>query len=208
MIETWLLVFLVVYIHNKFVINLNNKGIFIYQKYNTKALFKNWAIYPPLVMLGVYIIVEIMIFCDNYWIVQYGNLIKQITLLTYLGLIIQYQLYNSMYQKYKGKGIIGFLTSPVVLAFVCLFFGYFLNYLAVQANLGHMPVFPSNTYFTGYTDVESFTKDGFYVLGDQNSKVIPLCDSIDIYYSNLSIGDLFVRAYIFIILFFSIRTTK
>jgi hypothetical protein len=108
-------------------------------------------------------------------------------------------------QKYEDKGLIGFITSPFILAIVCLCIGYLLNFIAIQANGGHMPVFASNTYFSGYTTIESIAQDKFYILGDHTSKAIPLCDTIDIFYSNLSIGDVFVRCYTYIILFFSIK---
>lgn len=155
-------------------------------------------------MLWIYIIAEVMIFNNNYWITQYGTQIKQITLFSYLGLVIKYNLYDSMNVKQKNE-LIRFVKSPFVIAIVCLLIGYLLNYIAIVANSGHMPVFPSNTYFTGYTDVESFTKDSFYILGDHTSKVIPLCDTIDIFYSNLSLGDVFVRIYVAILIYFSIK---
>ena len=149
-----------------------------------------------------------MIFLDNYWITQYGNIVKSITILSYFGLVCKYNLYDSAFEKYKNKGLIGFLTSPFMFAIVALGIGYLLNYIAITANGGHMPVFPSYTYFTGYTDPESFTEDSFYILGDHTSKAIPLCDTIDIFYSNLSIGDVFVRGYAFILLYFSIRNAN
>jgi hypothetical protein len=154
-------------------------------------------------MLGIYIIAEVMIFNDNYWITQYGTQIKQITLFSYIGVIYKYKLYDS--QNENKSELIRFLTSPFTIAIMCLFVGYFLNYVAISANSGHMPVYPSNTYFSGYTDVNTFTEDSFYVLGDHNSKAIPLCDNIDIFFSNLSIGDVFVRVYIFILIYYSTK---
>jgi len=159
-------------------------------------------------MLCAYIILEIMYFNNCYYISGYTNLFKAITLFSYLGLIYQYELYDSMYDKYKGKGLIAFITSPFILAISCLFIGYLLNYIAIVLNSGHMPVFPSNTYFTSYTDIEEFTKDSFYILGNHTSKAIPLCDTIDIFYSNLSLGDLFIRGYTFIVLYFSIKMNQ
>lgn len=187
MIETWALVFL--YSWKK--------------KLNIKLIFYDWPIYLPLLMLCIYIIAEILIFNDQYWITQYGTQIKQLTLLSYLGLALKYYLYDS--EKENQSEWMRFFTSPFVIAITCLVTGFILNGIAITLNSGHMPVFASTTYFTGYTDVNSFTEDSFYILGDQNSKAIPLCDIYDIYYSNLSLGDIFVRAYAFLLLFFSIK---
>lgn len=191
MIETWVIAFIYA----------------IKKKYNIKLIFKDWPIHLPLMMLCLYIVCEILIFNDNYSIVQYGTQIKQITLLSYSGLIIKYKLFDSQNENQKNE-LIRFLTSPFMIAMMCLIIGYGFNGIAIAANNGHMPVYPSNTYFTGYTDVNSFTKDSFYILGDQNSKVIPLCDSIDIYISNLSIGDVLVRIFVGILLFFSIKRSN
>jgi hypothetical protein len=149
-----------------------------------------------------------MIFNGYNPIERYGNIYKGITLFTYFGLIYHYELHNSMFEKYKDKGLKAFFTSPFMLAIVCLVIGYLLNYIAIAANSGHMPVFAYNTYFSGYTDINEFTQDSFYILGDYTSKAIPLCDTIDIFYSNLSIGDLFIRAYIFNILFWSVKNSN
>ncbi|MCE5220164.1 MAG: DUF5317 domain-containing protein [Clostridium sp.] len=174
-----------------------------HKKLNIKLLFESWPIYLPLCMLCLYIIAEILIFNDQYWITQYGSQIKQITLLSYLGLVLKYKLYDS--ENTNQSELKRFLTSPFIIAIICLVIGYSMNFIAITMNSGHMPVFPSTTYFTGYTDSSSFTKDSFYVLGDSTSKAIPLCDIYDIYYSNLSLGDVFVRCYVFLLIYHSIR---
>jgi hypothetical protein len=203
LIETWGLVFLIIYIRNRFIRLLQQNNVDIWQWYDIKLLFRHWSIIPPLIMLGVYIIAEIMIINNNYWITQYGTQIKQITIFSYFFLTNEYQLYKN--QKYKDNNLISFIKSPFILAILFLCIGYLLNGIAVMANSGHMPVFPSNSYFTNYTDIDTFTENSFYILGDNTSKLIPLCDTIDIFYSILSIGDLFVRGYVFIILYYSIK---
>ena len=160
-------------------------------------------------MLLLYIILEILYFNNYYFIAEYTNIFKALTILSFFGLICQYELYDSIYDKYKGKGLKAFLTSPFILAIVCLFIGYGLNYIAIVTNGGHMPVFPTMTISTGYTDLNEFTKDSFYILGGYDSKMIPLCDIFDLFgYSNLSLGDLFIRCYAFIILFFSLKKSN
>ena len=209
MIETWFLLFLIIYIRNKFIHNLEKNNIYIYQKYKFKQLLNHWSVYPPMIMLVAYCILEILYFNNYYQIAEYTNIFKAITILSFFGLVCQYELYDSMYDKYKGKGLISFVTSSFILAIVCLFIGYSLNWVAIVANGYHMPVFPTMTISTGYTDLNEFTKDSFYILGGYDSKMIPLCDIFDLFgYSNLSLGDLFARCYVFIILFFSVKKSN
>ena len=208
MIETWLILFLILFIRNKFIENLERNNCYLYKQYDMSLIFKHWSIIIPVFMLILYIIFEILILNKYYAFLPYCKLYKQITLFSYFGLVYKYDLCISMYQKYRDKELISFVTSPFILSILCLSIGYLLNYIAIQANFGHMPVFPSCTYSTGYTDINSFTKDTFYILGDNNSKLIPLCDIYDIYISNISIGDMFVRMNIFIILLFSIKKSN
>lgn len=208
MIETWFLVFLIVFLRNKFVQNLEKNNIYLYRQYNLKNIFKHWSIIPPLIMLIVYIIFEAMVFMDYRQIIEYGTVFKQITLLSYLALIVKYELYDSAFGECQKSEIKSFITSPFFFAVVCLSIGYLLNYAAISANGGHMPVFPDLTIATGYTDIDEFTDNSFYILGGFDSKMIPFCDILDIGFSNLSIGDVFVRMYAFIILYFSIKKSN
>jgi hypothetical protein len=187
LIETWILVFL--YSWKK--------------KLNIKLIFYDWPIYFPLICLIGYIVFEVMIFNDQYWITQYGTIIKPVTLLSYFGLMYKYNLY---YSQNKSKSeLVRFLISPFIIGIIFLVLGYIFNGIAILSNNGHMPVFPSYTYFTNYTDISSFTEDSFYILGDHTSKAIWACDCIDIFYSNLSLGDVFVRIYVAILIYFSIK---
>ena len=87
----------------------------------------------------------------------------------------------------------------------CVFGGGILNDLAIKANGGFMPVFPSISYITGYVKPESFNvvKD-IHVLGSSASKFKILTDYIDLGYSILSVGDVFV----FLVIFYSIKKSN
>ena len=119
-----------------------------------------------------------------------------------------YEKIHEIYQKYRDKGFIAFITSPFSLAIFCLCVGYFFNYIAIVSNNNHMPLFNDLSYWSGYTDIHSFTVDSFYILGDYKSKYIIFCDIIDLGYTTLSIGDVFIRFYPFVILFFSIKKSN
>jgi len=208
MIETWMIIFLIVYIRNKHIQNLERNNCFIYKQYDMRLIFKNWSIVMPLLMLLFYIVFEILVLNQCYILLPYCKLIKSITLFSYFGLVYEYDLCNSIYQKYRDKGLISFITSPFILSILCLYIGYLTNYIAIQANFGHMPLFNDLSFWSDYTDIHNFTEDSFYILGDHNSKYIPFCDIIDLGYTTLSIGDVCVRLFPFIILLFSIKKSN
>lgn len=72
-----------------------------------------------------------------------------------------------------------------------------------------MPAFPSLTYFTGYLKGDTFSKiQDIHILGDSNVKLKYLSDFIDIGYSILSIGDIFIRVFVVIIIYVTVKKTN
>jgi len=206
MIETWVIVFLIIYIRNTIIKKLERDGIILYQRYNISLIFKEWSFYPIIIVFIISIILEILMFNDIIWFLSYSTLIKQLILLSFTGLIIKYELYDSYFDKFKGNGLIAFLTSPFIFCMINLCIGLFMNLVAVQSNSGHMPLFLSFSYATGYADIQTLTNDTFYILGDHTSKMIFFCDTIDLFgLSNLSIGDLFIILCMVTIIYCSIK---
>jgi len=206
MIETWGMLFLIIWIRNKFIQKLERNKVYLWKQYDIKLLFKHWSIYPSFILLILYLILEVMMLNNIIWFLEYSTIIKQLTLLSFLSLVIEYELYDSYFEKYKGKGLIAFLTSPFIFCIINLCIGLILNYIAVFSNNGHMPIFLSFSYATGYADIQELTKDTFYILGDHTSKMIFFCDTLDILgLSNLSIGDLFVILCMTTILYCSVK---
>ncbi|MGN0028014.1 MAG: DUF5317 family protein, partial [Clostridium sp.] len=71
---------------------------------------------------------------------------------------------------------------------------------------GYMPVFPSLSYLTGYAKVDSFSKvKDIHILGNSSTKLKFLTDIFDIGYSVLSLGDIFIRCFVFIIIYNTIK---
>lgn len=210
MVEFIIGAFIVVLIRNKFVSNVNTKaGYELYPTYHLKPLFKHWSIYLPLFMGLTYVYLEFCVFRQDYWFVPYQQQYKTITLLCYLPLIFKYILYESAWTRFKSKNnFISIITSPMVIGTMLIALGTILNIIAIKSNNGYMPVFPSLTYSTGYMGKEMFN-DGLHILGGFDTKLIPLTDIFDLFgYSVASVGDLFVRAYAFIILYFSIKNSN
>lgn len=153
--------------------------------FKLKPLFKSWTIYPVIFMELVYLVVQINIFMENYEVINYVGILKTFYLCSYIPLIFKYKQYIS--------AIIGSIFVVV---------GGILNDIAIAANNGYMPVFPSISYLTGYAKSDSFNKvNDIHILGDANTKLKPLTDIFDIGYSVLSLGDIFIRGFVFIILY-------
>lgn len=158
--------------------------------YSIKPLFKSWTIYPVIFFECIYLGIQILIFNQNYEAIKYVGLLKTLYLSSYLCMILKYQQYNAAL---VGSG--------------CILMGTVLNNIAIAVNGGMMPVFPSLSYITGYASVEAFeTINDIHILGDVNTRLKILTDIIDLGYSILSIGDVLIRVFVFIIIFCTIRT--
>lgn len=157
--------------------------------YKIRPLFKTWTIYPIIFMELIYIYIQISIFNENYEILKYTEHLKTIYLCSYLPLIFKYEQYIS-----------------AIIGSIFMIIGGLLNNIAIAANNGMMPVFPNLSYLTGYATVDAFNKvNDIHILGGPETKVKFLTDIFDIGYSVLSLGDIFIRFYVFIIIFKTIK---
>lgn len=176
------------------------------KQYNLKYIFQSWTVYPPLIAAIFYLFIEISVWNQWTWFYPYQYLIKTITLLTYIPLCIKYKLYENENNEIHNSYISIIIKAPMFKATFCLGLGSILNKIAISANNG-MPVFPSNTYWTGYVKPD-FVHDGIHILGNAYTKLIPLCDWIDVFYSVWSPGDILIRLYAFIILYYGIKKSQ
>lgn len=158
--------------------------------YNLKPMFKSWVFYPMLIFTLFYVFLQITIFYGYYGFVKYSALLEKAYFSTFLFIIFKYELYSS--------AIIGSIT---------VFIGTIMNKLAMSVNGGKMPVFPSLSQITGYYKPDAFLKvKDIHILGSETTKLKILTDYIDLGYSVLSIGDIFIRFFTFIIVYNSIKS--
>lgn len=157
--------------------------------YKIKPLFKSWTIYP-LVAFEIFTIVgQVATFFGKYEVIEIVGNLTPVYLITYLLLVLKYELY---------------ISSIIGSFFVLL--GGALNDIAIKANGGFMPVYQSISYLTGRTTLENFQRaNDIHIIGDAQSKVKILTDFIDLGYTILSIGDIFIRVFVFIIIYNSIK---
>lgn len=159
------------------------------KKYEIKPLFKSWEIYPIIIFELVYITGQVLIFSGNYEIIQFMHRLKPFYLCTYLFLIFKYDLY---------------INSIIGTIFIVL--GGILNDIAIKANGGYMPVYPTLSYLTGYVKPEAFLLvNDIHVLGNSQTQLKLLTDYIDLGYSILSVGDVLIRVFVFIVIYNSIK---
>ena len=155
------------------------------KKLDIKPLFKSWTIYPVIIMEFIYLFMQLSVFMDNYSFIKYVEVLKVFYLCSYIPMIFAYNQYIA-----------------AIIGSVFVFIGGILNDIAISANNGYMPVFPSLTYITGYANIEAFDKvNDIHILGNSSTKLKFLTDIFDIGYSVLSLGDIFIRGFVFIVIY-------
>jgi hypothetical protein len=157
--------------------------------YQIKPLFKASSLYPFAVVEVLYLFLQANILLHNYSFVKYTAIINNIYLYTLIIPILVYRLYK--------PGICG---SAIIVA------GTLLNKFVMSQNNGKMPVFASVSQFTGYYDKTAIlTVDNIHVIGTATTRYKFLTDYIDTGFSILSIGDLLIHSFIFIVIYYVIK---
>lgn len=153
--------------------------------YRITPVIKAYALYPYAVVEVFYLFLQVNIFKGNYSYVQYSTIFKNVYFYTLIIPILVYKLYKP-----------GFLGSFLIII------GTILNRFVISQNGGKMPVFASLSKITGYyNNTAILTADNLHIIGDNATKYKFLTDFIDIGCSILSIGDIFIHSFIFIIIY-------
>jgi len=181
-------------------------------KWKVLNMFKHWSVYPIILTCFLHIYFVYLVIHNEYWFLEYANYIKIASLLLYFILILKYKLldisiFRSISLK-KDSQIFIWLTSPVTIGGVCVIVGSILNHIVMFYNGNRMPVFISNSFSTGYAKQDIFIKalkyGDFHILGNEFTKLIPLCDTWDFGYGVMSIGDILIRLFVVLIIYYSI----
>ena len=160
------------------------------KKLKLSVLLKAYALFPFFCVEIVYWCFQISIFSGNYATIAYSNYVKSAFLYLMLIPIIMYRLYK-----------------PALVGSLFILTGTGLNKLVIHANGGYMPVYPTVSKWIGYVNegVVGKGSDTLHCMGTQATRLKFLTDYIDIGFSVLSVGDLFIRSFVFIILYFTIK---
>lgn len=98
------------------------------------------------------------------------------------------------------------LYTTAIKGFFFVILGGVLNDIAIKANGGFMPVYQSLSYLTGRATLEKYQMiNDIHILGSSETKVKFLTDFIDLGYTILSIGDICMRIFVFMIIYNSIK---
>jgi hypothetical protein len=153
--------------------------------YRVKPILKAYSLYPFAVVQVLYLFLQFNVFLGNYEYIQYASLFKNIYLYTLIIPLFVYKLY-----------------IPSLYGSAFIIFGTILNKFVMQQNGGKMPVFASLSKLTGYYDESSIgIIDNIHIAGSETTKYKFLTDFIDIGYSILSIGDVFIHGLAFIMIY-------
>lgn len=157
-----------------------------------KPMLKDYSLYPFFVAEIAYLFLQISVFTGNHSFIPYASTFKTIYLYTLIIPIIVHKLYKT--------GIYGSIMITI---------GSMLNRFVMSQNGGKMPVYATLSRYTGYFDeVTIDTVDKVHILGNEATKYKILTDYIDVGYSILSIGDVLIHAFIFVVVYNAIKETS
>ncbi len=157
--------------------------------YNVKSIFKDYSLYPLAFAEIFYIFLQVNVFLGNYSYVKYAGIFKTLYLYTLIVPIVVHKLYK-----------VGFYGALLVTV------GSMMNKFVMSQNGGKMPVYPSLSKYTGYfSEAPLGTADQIHIMGNEATKYKILTDYIDVGYSILSIGDVLIHAFIFIVVYNTIK---
>jgi len=189
------LIFSLILIKTKLYIKLGKLQIHK-ESYNIKPILKIWSIYPVIIMSIFYVYLQYTIMNQNYYFLQYQHIIKNAILGSYMILGLDVLFRHEKYKEY-------------IIACCSLLCGFTLNKIVMHFNNNLMPIFPSVSYSTGYTQYDMIMNASkfseFYVLGGHTTRLIFLSDVFDFGTSILSIGDILCRLFAFIIVYHSVK---
>lgn len=149
----------------------------------------HYAFYPFYAVELLYILFQVNIFLSNFSFIAFAPYLKSASLYALLLPIFLFKLYK-----------------PALAGSGCIVAGTLLNNWVISANGGRMPVYPTLSYLTGYFSKAALENDTRHVLGSSATKLKILTDYIDVGFSVLSIGDVLIHVFVFIIFFFSMKS--
>ncbi len=158
--------------------------------YKLLLAFKTFSLYPLFLVEATYIFFQVNTFMGNYYFLQYAGYIKSAYMYVLILPILLYKLY-----------------VPAIAGSGLVFLGTILNKIVIFFNDGKMPIYPTLSKLTGYYKVGAIEKgsDALHILVNENTKLVYLTDYIDVGFSILSIGDVLIHSFIFVIVYFTIK---
>lgn len=162
------------------------------KRFRLSYLWHTWTFYPILLAQVLLVALQATVFLRDFRLVPYGACVEIGVILSFLFALLAFGLYK-----------------PALVGSLSIAAGTVLNRFAIAQNGGHMPVFPTLSYLTGYIDPSVFgTADQLHTLGNAATRVWYLTDYIDYGYSVLSPGDLLIHLYACLMFYALIRAVN
>ena len=160
--------------------------------YRIAPFWKSVWFYPVFAVDLFSVFLQVQIFLYNDAFLPVAGVLKNVYMVLYMLPLLRYRLYK-----------------PGVIGAGCIVAGTAMNKIVMAANGGKMPAFPTLSLRTGYFDPALLEAPGsIHCLGTEASRLKFLTDYIDIGYSVLSIGDLFIRAFVVLIVFYAVKAMQ
>ena len=163
-----------------------------FRKYRLRPLFQTWTFYPILIMQLLLVIAQASIFFRQYLFLPFVPYLEPGVILSFLFSLFAFELYK-----------------PAMLGSASIAIGTVLNRLVIAQNGGHMPVYPTLSYLTGFITPQVLTSlDHLHIAGGAGTKLLYLADYIDFGYSILSPGDVLIHLFACIMFYALIRAVN
>ena len=158
--------------------------------YKLIPAFKAPYLYPLYVLEILYIFIQLSFIFGNHSLLRFAGFLQIAFILVLIPPILKYSIH-----------------LPTIFSTIAVIFGSLLNKIVMNANGGMMPVFPTLSKLTKYYTEDSLTNinDGKHILGSSDTSFAFLADYIDIGWTILSPGDVFIHGFITVIVYYTIK---
>lgn len=161
------------------------------RRYRISPIWRDRSLYPMFAVECAYWVLQVLAFTGDFRFVRFAAHLQSAYLLSLLFPILRHRLYV--------RALVG--TGMTLL-------GTLTNRLVIAANGGKMPVYPTLSRLTGYFDPSALQGgfDSVHALMDENTALKLLGDYIDIGFSIMSPGDLFIHSFSALIFYGAIKS--
>ncbi len=162
------------------------------KRFRPRYLLRTWTFYPVLLVQLCLVMFQASIFFRYYGFTPMVRYVEPAVILSFLPALLVFGLYK-----------------PALIGGASIVVGTALNKLVIAQNAGHMPVYPTLSYLTGYVTPESVKHlTGLHLIEAGNAKLVFLSDIIDYGYCIISIGDVFIHLFACIMLYTMIKAAN
>ena len=163
-----------------------------FKGYRIRSAFQVWDLYPFFAACACHAFFVINAWLGNHSYVRFASLLQFFMIFTLLLPIVWRRI-----------------TYPTLVGVGMSLVGTLMNHIAIRANGGKMPVYPTVSKWIGYYREGQLdgTIDDLHVLMDESSRLVFLTDYFDFGSCVLSPGDLLIHSFASIIIYYAIKAS-